>query len=337
MIILTTVAKASLKRIKKYPFMPVTLALLLITLPVLSLKMVSAADDGPDADDGRAIANAEYIGAEQCVTCHRQAGTNWAHTVHARAMLSGVDTQSSDAGSGCESCHGPGSLHITDPADAATILRFSATSVQPVAAQNARCLGCHRGGQRLHWHNSAHERQDVACSDCHNPMARLSDSGLLANVSINETCFNCHQQQRAEFHRRSHMPLPEGKIACSDCHNPHGGVTDPLLKTARVNDTCFECHAEKRGPFLWEHAPVRESCLNCHLPHGSNHDMLLDAPRPLLCQQCHSQLGHPNDLLSGGNLAFGRRPDARLIGRSCSNCHANVHGSNHPGGVKFTR
>ncbi len=286
-------------------------------------------------DTDSAAGPAEYIGLESCTSCHIQAGANWAHTGHARTTLQLPDTP--QQAHGCEACHGPGSRHILDPLNKATILRFSSTSIQPVAEQNARCMQCHQGGQRLHWPNSVHERQQLACSDCHNPMARLSQRGLLANHDINDTCFACHQQQRAEFNRRSHMPLPEGKLSCVDCHNPHGGITEPLLKTVRVNDTCFECHAEKRGPFIWEHAPVRDSCLNCHRPHGSNHDMLLDAPRPLLCQQCHSQLGHPNDLLTRANLPGGSRPDARLIGRSCSNCHAQIHGSNHPSGIKFHR
>ena len=69
--------------------------------------------------------------------------------------------------------------------------------------------------------------------------------------------------------RSSHMPLREGKIICSDCHNPHGSVTEALLKKNSINDTCYTCHAEKRGPFLFEHAPVRENCDNCHDPHGT--------------------------------------------------------------------
>jgi hypothetical protein len=26
-----------------------------------------------------------------------------------------------------------------------------------------------------------------------------------------------------------------------------------------------------------------------------------------------------------------------VLGRSCSNCHVNIHGSNHPSGFAFTR
>jgi predicted CXXCH cytochrome family protein len=67
-------------------------------------------------------------------------------------------------------------------------------------------------------------------------MARLSKNGLMRTALVSDTCALCHQQQRAEFQRRSHMPLPEGKMSCADCHNPHGSVTRPLLKADSVNE-----------------------------------------------------------------------------------------------------
>jgi predicted CXXCH cytochrome family protein len=86
-----------------------------------------------------------------------------------------------------------------------------------------------------------------------------------------------------------------------------------LMAKASINDTCYQCHAEKRGPFLFEHAPVRENCLNCHTPHGSNQNTLLVAPIPFLCQQCHSNFLHPNNLQThqalGTGIHPGQRPD----------------------------
>ena len=78
------------------------------------------------------------------------------------------------------------------------------------------------------------------------------------------------------------------KMACSDCHNPHGSTGPTLLVKNSVNETCYTCHAEKRGPFLWEHAPVVDNCTNCHTPHGSANAPLLKARAPWLCQDCHS-------------------------------------------------
>lgn len=285
--------------------------------------------------DANAQATREYVGSAICSDCHVQASEHWAHTIHAKVFAGNprTDLEATE----CEACHGPGSAHVENPSDLTNIISYTSLSKSPVPQQNAQCLGCHQTGGRSHWMASAHERADVACADCHNPMANFSERGLLAEASVHETCFGCHQTQRAEFRRRSHMPLFEGKVTCTNCHDPHGSPFDGLLVEATVNETCFGCHEEKRGPFLFEHAPVREDCMNCHLPHGSNHEMLLATARPFLCQQCHTSTGHMNDLLTRGMLGDGSAPDARLMGRSCQNCHAQIHGSNHPAGARFQR
>jgi DmsE family decaheme c-type cytochrome len=283
----------------------------------------------------QAQASGGYVGQQTCVTCHIQENANWAHTIHAKVFE--LNPRNQLEMQGCEACHGPGSVHVQDPMEPNSIIRFSRRSQLPIADQNGMCLNCHRGGQRIFWASSTHESHDLACADCHNPMANFSLRGLQARRSINETCFQCHKTQRAEFSRRSHMPLLEGRVACVDCHNPHGSTTEPLLKADSVNEVCYTCHAEKRGPFLFEHAPVRDSCVNCHTPHGSNHEKLLITARPLLCQQCHAQGGHPAVLMTRGNMANGPSPDVRLLSRSCSNCHSQIHGSNHPSGAKLER
>ena len=67
-------------------------------------------------------------------------------------------------------------------------------------------------------------------------------------------------------------PVRQGKLGCSDCHEPHGTTAEKQLVRATINETCYECHAEKRGPMLWEHEPVAENCDDCHSRvHGSNH------------------------------------------------------------------
>jgi len=295
---------------------------------------VQVADASPPPDTV-ATDDRTFVGQKVCEGCHQQEASNWAHTIHAKVFT--LNPRDPMEAKGCEACHGPGSAHVKNPSDFATIISFSHKSQTPIARQNAQCLGCHQGGQRIFWHGSIHENNKLACSDCHNPMANFASHGLTARASINETCFSCHKIQRTEFHKRSHMPLPEGKMSCVDCHNPHGSTTAPLLKADSVNEVCYGCHAEKRGPFLFEHAPVRENCLNCHSPHGSNFEALLTAPRPMLCQQCHAQDGHPGQLMTMGNLATGPRPDPRLLATSCQSCHVNIHGSNSPSGSRFER
>jgi len=319
-----------------------------ILIPVLALAAACAPTGEQRASEpaagtpatGADYVPAAYIGKEACLECHEHAGDHYSYTLHSRAFE--LNPRGEREAQVCEACHGPGSLHAEETWDKSLIIGYTRYWDTPVETQNAQCLTCHQGGQRLHWRNSTHDLNDVACSDCHNPMVDYSATGALKKKSIAETCYTCHAQQRAEFRRRSHMPVPEGKMSCADCHNPHGSVTQPLLKGDSVNEVCYTCHAEKRGPFIWEHAPVRERCTNCHMPHGSNHEKLLVTARPFLCQQCHSQTRHPATFYNPTNTAAAGllpagNPSSRLIGRSCQNCHTQVHGSNHPAGVRFQR
>lgn len=292
-----------------------------------------AADEAPTP----VVAGAEYVGQETCLQCHPAQGNQFAHTRHARAFRE--NPKNALEARVCEACHGPGSLHAQDPLNRQALIGFTKAWGTPVAVQNATCLGCHSGGERLHWQASLHSLNKVACSDCHNPMARQSETGLLSRINVNQVCEGCHVQQRNEFRRRSHMPLPEGKMTCNDCHNPHGSASRPMLRATSINELCFTCHTEKRGPFLWEHAPVRENCANCHTPHGSNQDKLLVTARPFLCQQCHGQANnHAASLYNQSqSVGGGGTPSARVLGRSCQNCHVQVHGSNHPSGARFQR
>ncbi len=280
-------------------------------------------------------AHATAIGAKSCGSCHALEDVHASHSMHVSAFVAGAHGVAPEGA--CEACHGPGSEHAKRPDIRGLIIAYTHGSATPVEVQVRTCLGCHAGGARQHWIGSVHERRGLSCTDCHNPMARLSPEGLMAKASVNEVCSTCHRDIRVQFNRRSHMPLPEGQISCVDCHNPHGSFTKPLLKTATANETCFTCHADKRGPFLFEHAPVRESCLNCHTPHGSNHANLTVLPVPMLCRQCHTNSGHPNDLLTRQGLRSGIAPDERVMARGCLNCHANIHGSNHPAGSTLVK
>jgi DmsE family decaheme c-type cytochrome len=212
----------------------------------------------------------------------------------------------------------------------------SVKAMKPADA-NTVCLGCHDNGRQVNWHGSVHDRRNVACISCHSVHSGQSLRANLKTLRDAETCYTCHQSIRAKSLRTSHHPVREGKLDCGSCHNPHDSTTPKMVSAQWVNEKCLECHTEKRGPFLWEHAPVRENCLNCHDPHGSNHDKLLVAKQPFLCQRCHLNTRHPGTLYDGVNALTGTSVSNRAIEHSCKNCHQNVHGSNAPSGPYLGR
>ncbi len=270
-----------------------------------------------------------------CLSCHGPNGPSPAHSIlttpHGRAASGSAPNEQL-----CQSCHGPSQEHLarySNGKPAPTAIGFNNRT--PVALQNAQCLACHRKDNNTHWQGSAHERAGVACSSCHslhNPQGK----SLLTSPTETELCLGCHRETRAQIHKTSAHPIAEGQMGCKECHNPHGSSTDALLLENSVNDTCYRCHGEKRGPFLWEHAPVRESCANCHTPHGSVHQAMLRSRGPFLCQQCHLAPYHPSTNYSGAGTPPSGASHS-MLARNCMNCHTQVHGSNHPSGIRLTR
>jgi len=253
----------------------------------------------------------------------------------------------------CQQCHGASAEHLKNPMQAPTQTFSGAhadshsnsnlnpspnpnpdNSSEPSAAerQNQACLGCHNDTQRLHWSFGAHSLAEVQCTDCH--QLHSQQDAVMARSTQAQTCTDCHQDIKALLNYPSRHPVAEGQVICSDCHDPHGSVGDHGLKTANPTDTCTQCHPETRGPFLFEHDPVTEDCGLCHQPHGSTIESMLVARTPFLCQQCHMSSGHPSQLADGAALDGG---NSNLLARGCSNCHSQVHGSNHPAGSRLTR
>ncbi|HEY7288679.1 MAG TPA: DmsE family decaheme c-type cytochrome [Vicinamibacterales bacterium] len=269
-----------------------------------------------------------YVGQETCVGCHDTEGESIQKTLHGKAQ----NPHTPAATQGCENCHGPGAAHVDDPSKPDSIRRFPTMKPRDVSDT---CLTCHTRGDHTQWKGSMHDARNLSCITCHSVHNPKSEKGQLKTASITSTCAVCHTTEVAKQQRQGHMPVREGKMECTSCHNPHGTTSVRMLRTGNwVNEACTGCHAEKRGPFLWDHAPVREACSTCHDPHGSNNDRMLIAKLPILCQSCHIGTKHPSTIYDSNALASRSN---RLIGRSCVNCHQQIHGSNSPAGNTLLR
>lgn len=295
-------------------------------------------------------AGVDAAASAACVKCHDEEDLP-DNSRHAHAVVTDSRTPT------CATCHGPSPTHVNKPANLkdrpAPERVFGKKSKLPVSELNGACLTCHqKDAKRALWGGSQHETADVACSTCHKN--HTNQDRVLARVTQTDVCLTCHKEQRTQLARPSHHPIPEGKMTCSDCHNVHGSAGPKLARRDSTNATCYTCHAEKRGPFVHSHEPVAEDCAICHNPHGSTVAAMLKTRPPMLCQQCHT----PH--VAGGVGAVGGQPGVfppaapgqissaitgntggkNVVniwqGRSCSNCHTQVHGSNNPSATNPT-
>ena len=295
----------------------------IIPLAVLGLVAVGVVSRGQTvAVKAPAAETQAAFDVGDCKTCHEALVTTVQRTHHG-----GLEQQ-------CASCHGPAvAEHLKSNLEKGEPGSVDAISMKnkKAAEINKTCQGCHEKSHNATWSGSPHERRGLACTNCHSVHDFKSAKAQLKAAQEPDTCFACHSAIRAQSLRTSHHPVREGLMTCTSCHNPHDGTRPKMIKADWNNELCLQCHTEKRGPFLWEHAPVRENCLTCHNPHGSNHDKMLVSQQPWLCQRCHLNTRHPGTFYSNINAA-GQKPTAsnRAVEHACKNCHQNVHGGNAP-------
>ncbi len=277
-----------------------------------------------------------------CANCHEQPHNSIALTAHG--------ARNDAAGSMCQACHGDASAHVQDPMKNRMVNRFKTATADERAAI---CLNCHAGQRHLaFWESGKHAKNEVACNNCHNIHGKAGNptvSPFTTTARANEAdmCGACHKPIRSAINKPSHHPIVEGKVKCSDCHNPHGALSHAMVKQESVVEQCKSCHADKRGPYVFSHPPVEENCLTCHNPHGSSHLRLLNENVPNLCQDCHDVARHPGTPYGGGagwiclpgdqttqcagkTGQFNPNVNTRFIARACTNCHNAIHGSNAP-------
>lgn len=282
---------------------------------------------GVGTAQAREVKDVVQVGDKVCTRCHDDG--------EIKPILSIGKTRHgtmADSGAGtCTSCHGDSETHINKPENVSErpepTINFGRKASTPIEERNQACLNCHQGGQRTHWQTGPHAAANMECGSCHK--IHSQEDPVRDRATQPDVCFSCHKEQRAQVMRPNHHPIPERKVVCVDCHNPHGSAGPKLMQRDSVVATCYTCHMEKRGPFVRSHQPVTEDCTICHTPHGSVNDNLLKQRAPFLCQQCHEPNTHQGVI---PNIdAAGTSFEARAVaGRGCLNCHTSIHGTNNP-------
>lgn len=302
-------------------------------LPVIAIAGGMMSASAPAAAQRSPAAEAEL-----CKTCHAEYVETFLQTKHGQA--------GNVMGPSCQTCHGDGTEHAKAGGGKGVggILGFDNKAVS-AERKSGVCQTCHKSNRHLaFWDSGRHAQNEVACSDCHSLHGKPGPGSTIAlknpNPSVSpyqttsrqlqyETCTTCHKQIRSQLLKPSHHPIIEGRIACTDCHNPHGALSRAMVKAESIPQLCTSCHSEKRGPWIWGHPPVEENCLTCHNPHGANHARLLQEKPPNVCQDCHDAGRHPGTVYDASGSWLGSQNN-RLLARGCVNCHNRIHGSNAP-------
>lgn len=178
------------------------------------------------------IPGAKYIGSEACEQCHEEIYKGFPTATHYKLKAPGDNAKNI----GCESCHGPGSIHSDSGGAPNTI-------INPRKSPET-CFQCHtdkRAQFNLPSHHPVIEGK-ISCGDCHDPhKGSMIRGGGTEMMSQNDVCAKCHTQQLGPF-VFEHEAMREG---CTTCHNPHGSVNARLL-IARNQTLCLRCHFQQQ-------------------------------------------------------------------------------------------
>ncbi len=258
--------------------------------------------------------------ATACTACHSVPG--YANTTHA------------SVGTGCQSCHGPGSVHVTDPSNN----KLSSSNWSGVCGQ------CHLEFAELQKANHSDplpfgyfepsEGRLTSCYKCHYTQGYIG--------AVEQTAKPFHDFSYFPFTPLSVVPKDTPNVSCSVCHDPHDADTgNPYgLRTGSTGTACDTCHYEK-----WQNAILEglggEFENAYHYP-GENYTPYLGASNPHRtaekCVLCHMDTsvtandengvrkigGHTMRMRDYGDDQVPETADDILNIAVCQGCHPGV-------------
>jgi predicted CXXCH cytochrome family protein len=216
----------------------------------------------------------------------------------------------------CESCHGPGLEHVSDPSKTQPIVSLK---IDTSATPTTSCAECHHGEHTPfveEWKRSNH--------------ATMATSWSATGPQTRDTCQSCHVGQAAlkafgatnNYKEKDLTKAGPGdtlKIVCAVCHDPHFAgnpkqLRRPVDSPDPNNNLCMTCHnrntsfsqSSTRGP----HAPEGPTVLGFAgwwppslLTGGNTADTLVATHgsdrNPRLCAGCHVQNYAVTDKVTG--------------------------------------
>lgn len=187
-----------------------------------------------------------------------------------------------DQGIACESCHGPGSLHVNNPDSNI----YKASSVDPVR-QNEVCLQCHMRNRDKRMENVTMKEIFGDARDYpfgYEAGRPLSEYKLVAPFVFGQETKEFYangmgKKNRMQGNEFVHSMKGKHGITCINCHNPH--TLEPTAEKNSGNDLCMKCHSfgSPIGPHqknLESHTKHKADskgslCVECHMPKVGKH------------------------------------------------------------------
>ena len=183
------------------------------------------------------VPGAKYIGSKECEQCHEEITRSFRTADHARLIAEGPNA----LGAGCESCHGPASLHSESGGDVKPPYSFTAGS--SAAGKHGRRHGgipSARGGDGLlsmPWRSAGAVQPDVSPS-----RARRQDELHTMSSAAQGQCLR----------RGRHCPaFAGGDVFCSVIRPsavPSPSSTRPCVKAARPAMPCMARSTPSSSP-----------------------------------------------------------------------------------------
>jgi predicted CXXCH cytochrome family protein len=224
----------------------VGIMLVFVAIVFLILISYSVASDG--GEDTRAGGN--YVGSDQCITCHGSQHAGWSLTLHPNAW----DTlnNSSQMVPECRKCHVTGYGETS-------IGGFDPSTNLPLTMQSVQCEACHGPGED---HVGSQDKSDIFVSYsayvcgaiCHqqehhpyyeewnlsgHSMSLLTLKG--AGDAAEDACLECHSADYYLTGRQRTIDTAEYSITCSRCHDPHDATNQNQLRMP-IDELCDSCH-----------------------------------------------------------------------------------------------
>ncbi|HEU5182629.1 MAG TPA: ammonia-forming cytochrome c nitrite reductase subunit c552 [Candidatus Polarisedimenticolia bacterium] len=203
----------------------------------------------------------------------------------------------------CESCHGPGSLHV------------EAWS----GASRGGDIDAARGGL-IKLGELSPKRQVEVCAKCHAAKTTLQrgykpgedflDYYEPIVPSTGNQFFSDGRNKGLNYNYIAHLQsscYAKGDLTCTGCHDPHGSENPVDLREPQSNlpRLCIHCHADKKlGPEEHSHHDAAAvNCMDCHMPfvdilgrrlQARDHSISVPVPAvtqnfgaPNACNTCH--------------------------------------------------